>query len=239
MCVFTPLPTFAPFLMKNVAYYRVSTQQQGDSRLGLEAQQLTVFNFIQSDNGLLIAEFTEIESGKNNSRAQLQVAIQFAKTNAAKLIIAKLDRLSRNVGFIFALRDAKVDFLCCDIPEANTLTIGIFAVLAQHERELISKRTKEALHAKKLRGETWDRKGAQTLCINACTAKSVAVRKRKAVENENNRKATELIKALRPQGLSFQKIANQLNGTGFETSTGKHFTAKTVQLLWLRSLNGI
>jgi hypothetical protein len=94
----------------------------------------------------------EIESGKKNHRPQLLAAIAEARQAGATLLIAKLDRLSRNAGFIFALRDSGVDFVCCDMPDANTLTVGLFAVIAQHERETISKRTKDALAAKKARG---------------------------------------------------------------------------------------
>lgn len=107
--------------------------------------------------GSIIAEFTEVESGKNNQRAQLAAAIDRAKKENAVLVIAKLDRLSRNASFIFTLRDSGVNFQCVDMPDANTLTIGIFATLAQHERELISSRTKAELHsAPKLpRGPCW------------------------------------------------------------------------------------
>ena len=124
---------------KYVAYYRVSTKAQGDSGLGLEGQRSAVFNFVK---GTIVAEFTEVESGKNNQRAQLSAAIDRAKKENAVLVIAKLDRLSRNASFIFTLRDSGVNFQCVDMPDANTLTIGIFATLAQHERELISSRTK-------------------------------------------------------------------------------------------------
>ncbi len=139
--------------MKNyVAYYRVSTIKQGFSGLGLEAQREAIQRFL--GNAPIIAEYTEIESGSKNNRAELDKAILHAKNDSATLVIAKLDRLSRNVSFIFALRDAKVDFICADMPDANTMTIGIFAVLAQHERELISYRTKAALQAKKAQGYT-------------------------------------------------------------------------------------
>ncbi len=132
------------------AYYRVSTQQQGASGLGLEAQQAAVVSFL---NGSRPAkEYVEVESGKQNHRPQLLAAMAAARAAGGVLLIAKLDRLSRNASFILTLRDAGVDFVCCDMPDANTLTVGLFAVLAQHERETISKRTKEALTAKKARG---------------------------------------------------------------------------------------
>lgn len=135
-------------MKKFVAYYRVSTQKQGLSGLGLQSQKLTVNNFI-GDNEL-IEEYTEIETGKNDKRIELQKAISTAKKNNATLIIAKLDRLSRNASFILALRDSNINFVCCDMPDANNFTIGIFALLAQQERELISDRTKKHCKVKKI-----------------------------------------------------------------------------------------
>lgn len=137
--------------MKYVAYYRVSTKKQGISGLGLDAQKQTANNYLKSGD-FIIKEFVEIESGKNNQREQLEEAIKFARNHKFTLLVAKLDRLSRNVSFIFTLRDSDVDFVCADIPDANTLTIGIFATIAQHEREITSRRTKDALKAKKEKG---------------------------------------------------------------------------------------
>ncbi len=125
---------------KYVAYYRVSTQQQG---LGLEAQQATVKQFCDGD---IVASFTDIESGKrSDNRPQLAKAIELCSKEQAVLIIAKLDRLSRNVEFIASLMNSKVQFKCCDMPEADSFTIHIFAAMAQREREMISQRTKAAL----------------------------------------------------------------------------------------------
>ena len=115
-----------------IAYYRVSTQQQGRSGLGLEAQRQAVRSFLKG-NGTLLQEFTEVESGKRNDRPQLNEAIAQAQRTGATLLIAKLDRLSRNAGFIFALRDSGVKFLAVDMPDANHLTVGILAVIADHE----------------------------------------------------------------------------------------------------------
>ena len=109
-------------------YYRVSTQKQGNSGLGLDAQRAAVRAFVP-DVAQLGNEFVEVESGKKNQRPQLLAAIAEARRVGATLLIAKLDRLSRNAGFIFALRDSGVDFVCCDMPDANTLTVGLFAVI--------------------------------------------------------------------------------------------------------------
>ena len=137
---------------KYVAYYRVSTAKQGKSGLGLEAQQEAVAAFVKASAGSVIECFEERESGKNNDRPMLIQAMELAMRRKATLIIAKLDRLSRNAAFLLSLRDANVDFVACDLPEMNTLTLGVMAVVAQYERELISQRTKAALASAKRRG---------------------------------------------------------------------------------------
>ncbi len=208
-----------------VAYYRVSTTKQGVSGLGLQAQQDTVKHFIGS-NGNLLAEFTEIESGKNDKRNELQKAIDFANSKNAVLIIAKLDRLSRNASFIFQLRDSNVDFTCCDIPDANTMTIGIFALLAQQEREMISERTRKALKAKKENGFVL---GKPENFTDEARAKGRKAYHEKAIENENNRRAFSLIQVLRNQQATYRFIADKLNDSGFKTSTGKMFYANSVK----------
>ena len=215
--------------MKNyVAYYRVSTKQQGASGLGLESQKSIVEKFIGENK--LVASFTEIESGKNNTRVELLKAIDYAKTKNATLIIAKLDRLSRNVQFIFALRDSGVNFTCCDIPDANTMTIGIFALLAQQERELISERTKAALQAKKARGAVL---GTPANLTKDARQKSIEVRKTKATAT--NLQASAFSKALKLQGMTLRATASELNKNGFKSSTGKSFEATTVKRLLERN----
>lgn len=216
-------------MKKYVAYYRVSTQKQGVSGLGLDAQKYTVHNYI-GDNEL-IAEFTEIESGKNDKRHELNKALEYANNNGATLVIAKLDRLSRNVSFIFKLRDSKVDFICCDMPDANTFTIGIFAVIAQHERELTSDRTRKALQAKKAQGF---KLGNPQYLSDKSRINSIEVRKENADNNSNNIKAFALIQALRNNGVSYNKIATQLNEYEFKTARGKQFHAMSVKQLFDR-----
>lgn len=215
-----------------IAYYRVSTAKQGASGLGLEAQQHSVAEFIGKSK--LLAEYTEVESGKNNVRPELQRAIDHAKRTNATLVIAKLDRLSRNVAFIFTLRDSGVDFACADMPDANTLTIGIFAALAQHERELISQRTKAALAAKKARGHTLGTLANLTQEGRLLGAERT---RENARQNESNRRAKAMIEHLRKQQMTMRAIAAYLNENGFRTVRGKEFFPATVRHLLVTERN--
>jgi DNA invertase Pin-like site-specific DNA recombinase len=218
--------------MKYIAYYRVSTAKQGKSGLGLDAQSRTVQDFIKGDKRRdLIASYKEVESGKNDVRTELNKAIDHCKKVGATLLIAKLDRLSRNVGFIFMLRDSKVDFQALDLPDANTLTIGIFAVVAQHEREIISKRIREALAAKKARGFTL---GTPANLTKKVIKKGLQTRVENSKNNPNNRKAFEVIEQRRKQGYTFQQIADKLNDLGFKTRREKKFFPASVQALYNR-----
>ena len=139
-------------LQRLVAYERVSTARQGASGLGLQAQRKTIEDFATSRGAEVLARFTEVESGKRADRPELVKALHLAKVTGATLVIAKLDRLSRNAAFLLALRDSGVRFVAVDMPEANDLTVGIMALVAQAEREAISRRTKEALAVAKARG---------------------------------------------------------------------------------------
>jgi DNA invertase Pin-like site-specific DNA recombinase len=139
-------------LQRLVAYERVSTARQGASGLGLEAQRKVIEDFAASRGAEVLARFTEVESGRKADRPELAKALHLAKVTGATLVIAKLDRLSRNAAFLLALRDSGVRFVAVDMPEANDLTVGIMALVAQAEREAISRRTKEALAVAKARG---------------------------------------------------------------------------------------
>jgi len=208
---------------KFIAYYRVSTKKQS---LGIDVQRNTILNYIKIKKAVLISEFSEKESGKNNNRMELERAINDCKTTNSTLIIAKLDRLSRNISFIFALRDSGINFYCCDLPELNTLTLGFFATIAQHERETISKRTKEALAAKKAQGIKLGNPNAKfTSNMRNMAAKTL---KEKADNNPNNKRAYIVIITLREKGLSLGNIANYLNKNEFRTSKGYLFTAISV-----------
>lgn len=137
-----------------------------------------------------------------------------------------MDRLSRNAGFLFALRNSRVDFVCCDIPDANTLTVGIFAVLAQHERKLISQRTKAALAAKKVRGQTL---GTPANLAHAHRLKGVQVRQERAVNSLANRQAAELASLYRSMGWTLRQIAGKLTESGYKTVQGCQFNAAGIR----------
>lgn len=212
--------------MNYVPYYRVSTLGQGKSGLGLSAQREIVGRFLKAGD-LLLSEFVEVESGKRADRPQLTAAISLAKQQGARLLIDKLDRLSRNVSFIFSLRNAEVDFVACDIPDANTLTVGIMAVLAQHERELIGERTRAALQAKKAQGFQL---GTPNL-TPAISEHGRQVHQANARTHPANVQVAELIRLYRKEGLPYQTIALRLNQMGFRTRRGKPFLAMSVQRL--------
>ena len=213
---------------KFVAYYRVSTNRQGKSGLGLAAQNETVANYCM-DRGKIIAEFTEIESGKNNDRVKLKRAIELAKQQQATLLIAKLDRLSRNAAFIMTLKDSGVSFVACDMPNANTLTIGIFASMAQWERERISQRIKEALRQAKKKGK---KLGNPQNLTRMAAIKGGQSRKTKAINEPKNKEAYRLIKVLKEQGNSYRIIAERLNSEGLRTVRGKLFHITTVARIY-------
>ncbi len=221
---------------KYVAYYRVSTKKQGKSGLGLDAQRDTVQKFIKRNGDRIIAEFTEVESGKNNDRLELSKAIEMANENDATLVIAKLDRLSRNVSFISQLMDEKVKFVCCDMPEANELTIHIFAAMAQFERKRISERIKEALDAKRVREPDWKPGNPQNLTKEARQMAYDSI-SRKAREDKGVRHAFHFIRPLREQGVSYEKIAAMLNKEKYRTRRGKKFSGWQVWNIYKRFEN--
>lgn len=205
--------------MDFIAYYRVSTKLQGVSGLGLDSQKQTVEKYIDTKNGKLIASFKDIESGKKDNRPFLLKAIEYAKKNNCTLVIAKLDRLSRNLTFISSLMDSKVKFVCCDMPEANEFTIHIFGSLAQMERKLISERTKNALNELKKRGV----KLGKVENLNGSKL-GVEKIKQKAKSNVNNMQSKSKVLDLLQLNYTFTQIMENLNKNGFKTSTGKQFT---------------
>jgi DNA invertase Pin-like site-specific DNA recombinase len=216
--------------MKYIAYFRVSRKKQEISGLGLEAQKAVVAGFL-SETDQLIDQYTETESGNDNERPQLDAAINAAKAHSAKLLIAKLDRLSRNVRFIFSLKESEVDFLAIDIPEMNTLTVGMMAVIAQHERETIAARTKAALEVKKRQGF---KLGTPENLTDEARQKSLEVRTKNAFSNKANRQAAELIIMYREKGMPYCTIADRLNANGYRTRRQKLFRGSSVYHLYIR-----
>jgi DNA invertase Pin-like site-specific DNA recombinase len=207
--------------MKYVAYYRVSTDAQGQSGLGLLAQKNAVEKLAGTSS--ILSEFTEIESGSKNNRAELDLAVKFSLDNDATLIIAKLDRLSRNTLFIAQLQHSKVKFVCCDMPNANNLTISLLAAVAENELANISDRTSKALQVLKSKGV---KLGTPENLTSLARDNSIISRKNKATNNQNNKRANTLINSLSGNTLAY--ISSVLNAGGFETSTGKKFSPTQV-----------
>jgi DNA invertase Pin-like site-specific DNA recombinase len=207
---------------KFVAYYRVSTDRQGQSGLGLEAQRTAVMNYLNGGSWQLVAEFTEVESGKHSDRAQLRAAQAACKKHKATLIIAKLDRLSRNVHFLSGLMEAGTKFVAVDNPNANKLTIHILAAVAEDERERISARTKAALAAAKARGT---RLGNPKLA-EACAEVNAA---RQKAADAFAAEVLPVIKEIQASGISsLRRVAAALSERGVATVRGGAWTAVQV-----------
>lgn len=218
--------------IKYVAYYRVSTKKQEIPGLGLDAQRDIVRSYIKHKNGRLLSEYTEQESGANNKRVELLKAINTTKNTNGTLIITKLDRLARNLHFITSLMEGGIIFIACDIPEANELTIHIFAAMAQFEGIRISEWVKDALHAKKLREPEW-RPGTNNL-TDIGRKKAHMTNYMKARTDTNVVHAYHYIESLKRQGMTYQQIADRLNEENYRTRTGKPFQASTVWYIWHR-----
>jgi len=211
-----------------VTYLRVSTAKQGRSGLGLEAQQQAVRQFVAGRGGKLTAiEYVEVETGSRNDRTELGKALKRCRLTGATLVVAKLDRLSRNAAFLMTLRDSGVDFVAADLPEANTMTVGVMAVVAQHEREAISQRTKAALAAAKARGRKLGGLRAGTPNIVEYQRKGVEAARARALQAAEERR--EAIEALQRERFSLNAIAASLNVDGVRTSRGGNWTATSVK----------
>jgi DNA invertase Pin-like site-specific DNA recombinase len=213
---------------KFIAYYRVSTQKQGNSGLGLEAQRKAVTDYLNGGRWKLVAELTEVETGKRNDRPQLTRALALCRVHRATLIIAKLDRLARNVAFISNLMEAGVDFVCCDLPTANKLTIHVLAAVAEAEAEMISVRTKAALEAAKARGVVLGNPSHFT--------EEVAARGRKLGREAFQKQVAEfrnnmmpVIEDIKASGITTVRgIADELNRRRIPTTRGAMWSATQV-----------
>ena len=213
--------------MTYVAYYRVSTARQGRSGLGLEAQSAAIRAFV--GNAPLIGEYTEIESGRVIDRPELTKALAHARRTKSKLVIAKLDRLARSVAFVSSIMDSGVDFVCCDAPYANRLTLHILAAVAEDESRRISARVKEAIAAKRSRGEGWKGRLPPPATEEKKEAARIATRKyhqQKLWKTYGDLYAT--LKTLREANFRAKEIAFILNEQGHVSSTGHRFTRSIV-----------
>lgn len=213
-----------------VAYYRVSTHKQGQSGLGLEAQQDAVKHYLQGEDRKLVAEYIEVETGKGAAplakRPQLREALDACRTLGAVLVIAKLDRLARNVHFVSGLMESKVKFVACDMPEANELTIHIMAAFAEHEAKRISQRTKDALAIAKARGIRLGTAGASNLKPNIELRRAAAM---KFAENLRN-----VIRGFQAAGLSARQMVCQLNQLEIRTIRGGSWSLVQLQRLMVK-----
>lgn len=195
-----------------VAYYRCSTAEQGRSGLGIEAQKKTVAQYLNGGDWQLIGEYEEHESGRNNDRPRLKNALDHCKRTGATLVIARLDRLSRSASFITALMDSKVNFVCCDMPEANEFTITIMAALAQVEAKRISHNTKAALERAKARGvKLGCAKGSCNVpAVDRTKGGKASGIARTAAAAERHALVVNRVRELKEEGLSLRGIATKL-----------------------------
>lgn len=213
--------------MKYVGYYRVSTQKQGKSGLGLDAQKKMVADFVAVNGGEIVAEYTEIESGKRDDRPELIQAMKHADLIGGKLLVGKLDRLSRDLHFITSLQKSRVDFVVSDMPNCDSFTINIYGALAQRERELISARTKAGLAVAKAKGVKLGTNNLNMDLVKEASAKGV--RARIQISFDNARKVITTVESMRGQGKSLRAVAEELNKMGVPTPRGCQWTATAVK----------
>ena len=213
---------------KFVTYYRVSTTRQGKSGLGLEAQEQATNDYITRVGGGIVESYTDVESGKKNNRPELEKALRKCRLTGAVLVIAKLDRLARNARFLLELQDSSIKFVCCDMPEANDLTVGIMACLAQYESKLISERTKAALQAAKARGVKLGNKNLHLIRNSDTTAATATLISTAKARNIELQQVIDEIRADTDHKLSLNQIAKRLNDAGYTTSRGGQFHATSV-----------
>jgi len=221
--------------MKIVNYLRVSTRQQGVSGLGLDAQRFAIDAYAQKRHAKVIETFTEVESGKVNARPELAKALHLAKVTGATLVIAKLDRLSRNAAFLLTLRDSGVRFIAADMPDANDLTVGIMALVAQQEREAISRRTTEALAAAKARGVRLGNPNGAAALKRAGRGNTASLAVIRAHADSHAFNLKPVINALAEDGVtSLGAVAAAMNELGMLTPRGGRWHKSSVRNLLSR-----
>lgn len=221
--------------MNFVGYVRVSTARQGQSGLGMEAQGAAIDRHVRSRNGVLRDVFTEVESGNVNLRPRLAEALALAKLTGSILVIAKLDRLSRNASFLLALQDSGVKFVATDMPDANELTVGIMALVAQQERQAISQRTKDALQAAKARGTKLGNPNGAAALRRAGGGNNAAVLAVKDAADAHSESLRELVDAIQRSGkTSLGQLADELNRRAILTQRNKKWHRSTVSNLLRR-----
>jgi DNA invertase Pin-like site-specific DNA recombinase len=212
-----------------ISYLRVSTAKQGASGLGIEAQRAAVESYLNGGRWTLTAEIVEIESGKKSDRPALSKALAMCRLHNAVLIVAKLDRLSRNVAFLSALMESGVEFVACDFPNANKLTLHIMASVAENEAAMISKRTKDALTAAKARGVVLGGDRGGVIARQAVKGAKISAEKRTATAKRRAADLAPVILAIQADGAaSLRQIAAVLNDRGILTSRGGHWSASQV-----------
>lgn len=222
-------------MCKVVAYYRVSTDAQGRSGLGLEAQRDAVANLCRARGWTIAAEFTEVESGKRDDRPELGKALHRAKVTGGTLVVAKLDRLSRNVAFLAALQDSGARFLAADMPEANELTVHIMAAVAQAERKMIGQRTRDALAAVKAQGRRLGNPNGAAALRRAGRGNAAACGAVRAGAAERAADLAPIIADIRAAGaLSLPAIARELNDRGIVTARGGKWHPSSVKNILAR-----
>ncbi|RBW58719.1 recombinase family protein [Ruegeria sp. A3M17] len=218
--------------MKIVAYIRVSTDKQGRSGLGLEAQQVAIAAYAKAANAVTVAEFQEVESGRNNARPELEKALKMARVMGAKLVIAKLDRLSRNAAFLLKLQDSGVDFVCCDMPDANALTVGIMSVIAQAESRMIGDRTRAAMQAAKARGQKFGNPNGAAALRRAGKGNGAACAVQRERANARAHDLADVLEDLNGKGFgTLREQADELNKRGIKTARGGQWHPNTVARL--------
>jgi DNA invertase Pin-like site-specific DNA recombinase len=213
-----------------IAYYRVSTQKQGQSGLGLDAQKSSVLSYLNGGHWELLQEFTEVETGKGadalDKRPQLRAAVEACKKQKATLIIAKLDRLARNVHFISGLLETGIDFVCADMPQANKVMLQMYSVMAEWERDQISARTKAALAAAKARGVVLGAAGPANLKPN--------IEQRQQEATAFAERLRGVVEGMKARGVSVRGMVSELNQLGIKASRGGEWTPCQVQRLLVK-----